>query len=113
MFIVRPSSFFQRGAGGRVNFITSTGEGGGLKNKKRGGSMVQGQVFLEGDTIPIQVFQDLSFLHLEITLPFAKLCYTPLQNCVMHLKKIIFFCDHNFGKKKYSKLSKNEPENIQ
>ena len=75
MFIVRPSSFFQRGAGGRVNFITSTGEGGGLKNKKRGGSMVQGQVFLEGDTFPIQVFQDLSFLHLEITLPFAKLCY--------------------------------------
>ena len=40
--------------------------------------MVQGQVFLEGDTFPIQVFQDLSFLHLEITLPFAKLCYTPL-----------------------------------
>ena len=36
--------------------------------------MVQGQVFLEGDTFPIQVFQDLSFLHLEITLPFAKLC---------------------------------------
>ena len=99
MFIVRPSSFFQRGAGGRVNFITSTGEGGGLKNKKRGGSMVQGQVFLEGDTFPIQVFQDLSFLHLEITLPFAKLCYTPLQNCATHLKKIIFFCHHNFGKK--------------
>ena len=41
--------------------------------------MVQGQVFLKGmvdaGTFPIQFFQGLSFLHLEITLPFAKLCY--------------------------------------
>ena len=28
------------------------------------------------DTFPISFFQGLSFLHLEITLPFAKLCYT-------------------------------------
>ena len=27
------------------------------------------------DTFPISFFQGLSFLHLEITLPFAKLCY--------------------------------------
>ena len=26
-------------------------------------------------TFPIYFFQGLSFLHLEITLPFAKLCY--------------------------------------
>ena len=40
--------------------------------------MAQGQVFLKGGTgtFPIYFFQDLSFLHLEITLTFAKLCYT-------------------------------------
>ena len=39
--------------------------------------MVQGQVFIKGraDTFPISFFQGLLFLHLEITLPFAKLCY--------------------------------------
>ena len=40
--------------------------------------MVQGQVFLKGGragTFPIYLFKVLSFLHLEITLPFAKLCY--------------------------------------
>ena len=43
--------------------------------------MVQGQVFLKGkggggaDTFPILFFQGLSILHLEITLPFAKLLY--------------------------------------
>ena len=35
------------------------------------------------DTFPIEFFQGLSFLHLEITLP--------LQNCVMHFKKKYFF----------------------
>ena len=35
------------------------------------------------DTFPIQFFQGLSFLHLEITLPFAKLCYA--------LEKKLFF----------------------
>ena len=61
--------------------------GGGIwKTKKGGGSTVQGQVFLKGGgggggggagTFPIFqiIFQDLSFLHLEITLLFAKLCY--------------------------------------
>ena len=41
--------------------------------------MVQEQVFLKtgegADTFPISFFQGLSSLHLEITLPFAKLCY--------------------------------------
>ena len=39
--------------------------------------MVQGQVFFKkgAGTFPIQFFQGLSFLHLEITFPFAKLCY--------------------------------------
>ena len=50
-----------------------------MKNKKRGGTMVQGQVFLnrgEGaSTFSILFFQGLSFLPLEITFPFAKLCY--------------------------------------
>ena len=88
-----------------ILFSPPGGEGGRTGKLKKGGSMVQGQVFL--------FFQDLSFLHLEITLLFAKLCYTPLQNYPMHLKKIVFFSHHNFGKKGYSKLSKNEPENIQ
>ena len=68
--------------------------------KKGGGSMVQGQVFLKGvdDTFPISFFQGLSFLHLEITLPFAKLCYA--------FEKKKFFCHHNFMKKGHSKLIK-------
>ena len=40
--------------------------------------MVLGQVLLKGggdDIFSIQFFQSLSFLHLEITLPFSKLCY--------------------------------------
>ena len=42
--------------------------------------MLEGQVLLKGggggvDTYPIYFLQGLSFLHLEITLPFAKLCY--------------------------------------
>ena len=52
--------------------------------------MVQGQVFLKGGGV--------SFLHLEITLPFAK---TVL--CIW--KKKFFFCHHNFMEKGHSKLS--------
>ena len=41
--------------------------------------MVQGQVFLKGVSgialVLFNFFQGLSFLHLEITLTFAKLCY--------------------------------------
>ena len=50
--------------------------------------MVQGQVFLKGeeaDTFPIYFSQGLSFLHLEITLSFARLCYAFKE------KKKIFF----------------------
>ena len=69
--------------------------------------MVQGQVFLKvrAGTSPILFFQGLSFLHLIITLPFAKLCYAFKKN-------IFFFCHHKFMKKGYSMLSKNEAENI-
>ena len=41
--------------------------------------MLQGKVFLKGGragTFLIPFFQGLSFLHLEITLLFLKLCYT-------------------------------------
>ena len=72
--------------------------------------MVQGQ-FLKREegkgagTFHIKFFQGLSFLHLEITLPLAKLCYA-------FEEKIFFFCHHNFMKYGHFKLSKNEPENI-
>ena len=69
--------------------------------------MVEGQVFLKGggaDTFPISFFQGLSFLHLEVTLPFAE--------TVMHLKKKKNFCHNISMKKGHSKLSKNELENI-
>ena len=58
--------------------------------------MVQEQVFLKGGdgTFPIKFFQGLSFLHLEITLPFVKLCYAFAE------------------KLGHSKLSKKGPENI-
>ena len=57
------------------------GEGDGFEKFKKGdGSMVQGQVFLKrggrgASTFPIKFFQGLLFSYLEITLPFAKLCY--------------------------------------
>ena len=56
-------------------------------------------------TLPIEFFKGLSFLHLEIALSFAKLCYA------FEEKKIIF-CHHNFMKKGHTRLPKNEPENI-
>ena len=48
--------------------------------------MVHGQIFLKGkesdvggwgwaETFPVSFFQGWSLLHLEIILPFAKLCY--------------------------------------
>ena len=53
---------------------------------------------------PIWFFQGLSFLYLEITLPFAKLCYV--------FEEFFVFCHNNFMKKSHSKSSKNESENI-
>ena len=65
--------------------------------------MVRGQIFLKGkekgaggggwaETIPTSFFQCWSLLHLEIILPFAKLCYA-------FEKKKLFFYHHNFMKK--------------
>ena len=69
--------------------------------------MVQGQVLLKKggrtETFLNYFFKSLAFLHLQITLPFAKLCY-------VFEKKNIIFCHHNFMKKGHSMLSKNEPE---
>ena len=53
---------------------------------------------------PTEFFQGLSFLHSEINLSFAKLCYA--------FEKKKFFCHHNFMKKGHSKSFKNEPKNI-
>ena len=56
--------------------------------------MVQGQVFLKGTgegggegtgTFPIYFFEGSSFLHLEITSLFSKLCYA-------FEEKLFFFC---------------------
>ena len=61
--------------------------------------MVQEKVFLKGGggTFPIWFFQDLSFLHLEITLPFAKLCYAYEEKLffsaiIILWKKVILSC---------------------
>ena len=70
--------------------------------------MVQGQVFLKGEEgLALLLFNFSKAYHFCI----QKLLY-PLQNCVMHLRTIIFFCRYNFMKKGHSKLSKNEPETI-
>ena len=69
--------------------------------------MMHGQLFLKGRELALFLFiffKVYHFLHLEITLPFAKLCY------VFEDKN--FFCHFNFMKKGHSKLSKNEHENI-
>ena len=60
----------------------------------------QGQVFLKGGeagTFPINFFQGLSFLYLEITLPFAKLCHAFEEKIFFSLtiiscKKFILSC---------------------
>ena len=36
-------------------------------------------------TFPIYFFQGISFLHLEITLPFAKLCYAFEEETIFFL----------------------------
>ena len=61
--------------------------------------MVQGQVFLKegAGTFPFYFCQGLSFLHLEITLPFAKLCYAFGEKLffsatIILCKKVIVSC---------------------
>ena len=60
--------------------------------------MVQGQAYLKKEggacTFPISFFQVLSFLHLEIVLLFAKLCYA-------FEEKLSFFYRDNFIKKSF------------
>ena len=53
-------------------------------------------------------------MHLEITLPFTKLCdaFTGYFDYLYHFVIVLsfFFCHLNFMKEGYSKLSKNEAE---
>ena len=79
------------------------GEGGGGGERVERGSMKHGQVFLKERGLALflfNLFKVYHFLHLEITLPFAKLCYA------FEEKIIIFFCYHNFMEKGHSKLFK-------
>ena len=74
--------------------------------------MVQGQVFLKkegggGGGMALFVFNFFKVYQFYM----QKLLY-PLENCVMYLRKKVFFCQHNFMKKSHSKLSKNEPGNM-
>ena len=69
-----PPPFKGRG----VNFDYPSQRGESENFQKRDGSMVLGQVFLKGEGLALFLFvffQGLWFLHLEITLPFAKLCH--------------------------------------
>ena len=82
--------------------ITSS-EGGGIwKIKLYGGG--EGLLKRGAGTFRIYFFQGLSFIHLEITLPLAKLCHA--------FEEKVFFYHHYFMKNGHSKLSKNEPKNI-
>ena len=81
-----------------VNFDHLPWRGGESEKLKRGCIMAKGQVLKGGTgTFPIYFFQGLSFLHLEITLTFTKLCYTFEEN--------LFFSATIFMKKDHSKLS--------
>ena len=66
--------------------------------------MAQGQVFLKvggGWHCPIWLFEGLSFLNLEITLPFPKLSHA--------VEEMLFFSATIIL---WKRLSKNEPEKI-
>ena len=81
------------------------GWGGIWKIKKRGGSMVQGQVFLKGRC------WHFSYLFFSRFIIFTFRNYFTLCKIELYIwRKIIFFCYHNFMKKGPSKLSKTEPE---
>ena len=56
--------------------------------------MVQGQFFIKGGGpwhFSYLLFQGLSFLHLEITLPFVKLCYAFEEKILF--SATIFLCE--------------------
>ena len=85
-----------------VNFDYLSRTGEIWKIKKRGWKYGAGAGLLKrggGTTVtfPIWFFQGLSFLHLEITLPFAKLCYSfeekiLFSTTIILWKKIILSC---------------------
>ena len=64
LFLGRRKSKLGAGGTWKIKRRRKNGVGAGLLKRGR-----------EAGTFPIQFFQGLSFLHLEITLPFAKLCY--------------------------------------
>ena len=73
--IVRISFLFKGGWGVNFYYLPRRGESEKLKKEWKYGP---GEGHLkrgEAGTFPISFFQGLSFLHLEIALPFAKLCY--------------------------------------
>ena len=71
--------------------------------------MVQAQVSLKNGgtgTFPIYIFSSRF-----IILKYGN--YLTLYKIILCIgRKIIFFCHHNFMKKRHSELFKNEPENI-
>ena len=93
-----------KGGGGDFDYLPQRGD---LKIKKRGWKYGAGAGPLKRGRLTLFLFNFFKVYYVYI----YKLLY-PLQNCVMHLKKNYFFCNHNFMKKGHSKLSKNDPENI-
>ena len=90
--IVRTLSFFKGGGGLNFEYLPQKRRGI-WKIKKWGGNMVQGQVFLKGRDGGAGTL----FLHLEITLPFAKLCYAFEEKLffsatIIFCKKVILSC---------------------
>ena len=72
-----PPSFLKEG-GGRVNFDYFPWRRGESEKFKKGWKYHAGADLLKRrgpGTFPICFFQGLSFLHLEIILPFAELCH--------------------------------------
>ena len=80
---------------------------GDLKNLKRGGSMVQGQVFLKGERVGGGGDGHLRFIIFTFRNYFA-LC--KVVSCIW--RKLFFSATIILWQKGHSKLSKNEPENI-
>ena len=99
---------------------------GDPKQKKEGGSMVQGQVFLKrggggGGGGGFFFFLNFwgggragFFLYLNFSrfIIFIFRNYFPLCKIVLCIWRKKFFCHHNSMKIGHSKLSKNEPENF-
>ena len=82
----------------KVNFDYLPLRGGrNLKNQKKGWKYAGLLKKRRTDTFPIEFFQGLSFLHLEITLPFVKLSYAFEEKIFFSVtmilrKKVILSC---------------------